>query len=284
MRWPVWVNILAANNPQRNNRFIMPSLSPILSVMTRAAEKAAKSLLRDFGEVEQLQVSIKGPGDFVSAADRRAEQILHQELFKARPDYSFLMEESGTVGPKEAECRFIIDPLDGTHNFLHGIPHWAISIALEKAGEMVAGVIYDPVKNEMFYAEKGSGAYMNDRRIRVSGRKEPERSIVGYWYNTPGRYDFDRYLTDFKKLAGRFERHRQIGATAIDLAWVACGRYDAFVQHDTKLWDVAAGIAIIREAGGKTINMHTPESTTFDNSIIASNAHLMPVIQELLGV
>lgn len=260
----------------------MPTLSPILSVMTRAIEKAAKSLLRDFGEVEQLQVSVKGPGDFVSAADRRAEQIIHQELSKARPDHAFLMEESGVVGPKDAEARFIIDPLDGTHNFLHGIPHWAISIGLEKNNEMVAGVIYDPVKNEMFYAEKGGGAYMNDRRIRVSGRKDPERSIVGYWYHSGS--DMERYNTDLNKIAAKFERFRINGAAAIDMAWTACGRYDAFVQHDLELWDIAAGLVIVREAGGKTIGMHNPNSNAFDNSIIATNQNLMPVVRELLGV
>lgn len=262
----------------------MANLSPLLSIMVRAAEKAAKSLLRDFGEVEQLQVSVKGPGDFVSAADRRAEQIIHQELSKARPDYAFLMEESGKLGPANAECRFIVDPLDGTHNFLHGIPHWAISIAVEKAGEMIAGVIYDPVKNEMFYAEKGNGAYMNDRRIRVSGRKDPERSILGYWYNNPGRYDMKRYTNDLVQLSARFERFRLNGATAIDLAWVACGRFDAFVQHDTKLWDVAAGTILVREAGGKTMNMLNPNTDAFDNSILAANLHLMPTLRDILKV
>lgn len=262
----------------------MPSLSPILSVMTRAAEKAAKSLLRDFGEVEQLQVSVKGPGDFVSAADRRAEQIIHQELSKGRPDYAFLMEESGTVGPQNAECRFIIDPLDGTHNFLHGIPHWAISIGLEKNGEMVAGVVYDPVKNEMFYAEKGGGAYMNDRRIRVSGRKDADRSIVGYWYNGPGRFDDARYEGDMSKIRGTFERFRINGAAALDLAYVACGRFDGFVQHDLKYWDAAAGTVIVREAGGKVIGMNKPDDVGFDGSVVAANLNLMPVIRDLLKV
>ncbi len=262
----------------------MANLSPLLSIMTRAAEKAAKSLLRDFGEVEQLQVSVKGPGDFVSAADRRAEQIIYQELSKARPDHAFLMEESGKLGPGDAECRFIVDPLDGTHNFLHGIPHWAISIALEKAGEIVAGVVYDPVKNEMFYAEKGNGAYMNDRRIRVSGRKDPERAIVGYWSSYPGRYDEARYTADLNKLRGRFERFRVNGAAAIDLAWVACGRFDAFAQHDLKFWDVAAGTILIREAGGKTMNMLNPNADGFDNSILAANLHLMPTLRDILKV
>jgi myo-inositol-1(or 4)-monophosphatase len=262
----------------------MPSLSPLLSIMTRAAEKAAKSLLRDFGEVEQLQVSVKGPGDFVSAADRRAEEILYAELSKARPGYAFLMEESGAKGPADAEFRFIIDPLDGTSNFLHGIPHWAISIGLEKNGEMVAGVVYDAVKNEMFYAEKGGGAYMNDRRIRVSGRKELNNAMTGISGYMPWHKDFAKYSALMQKICGSYYRFRSTGSMALDLAYVSCGRFDSHIQTDYSLWDAAAGLVLIKEAGG-VIHDAPSLSLIHDKAgIVASNLHLMPHIRTLLEV
>lgn len=260
----------------------MPTLSPLLTVMTRAAEKASKSLLRDFGEVEQLQVSVKGPGDFVSAADKRAEQILFQELSKARPDFAFLMEESGAHGPKDAECKFLIDPLDGTTNFLHGLPHWAIAIGVEKQGEVIAGVIYDPVKNDMFYAEKGAGAFMNDRRIRVSGRRTLDQSLIAFSHLHPSRIDEKEYVRTHAILRDKTGGLRNFGSAALDIAYVACGRFDGYIQPSVKPWDIAAGIIMVREAGGKVQGIHTPDNPIYDGTIMATNAYLTPLIQDIL--
>lgn len=263
----------------------MPALSALMTIMHRAAEKAAKSLLRDFGEVEQLQVSVKGPGDFVSAADRRAEQIIYQELSKARPDFAFLMEESGAVGPKDAEARWIIDPLDGTTNFLHGIPHWAISIGLEKNGEIIAGLIFDPVKNETFYAEKGGGAFMSGRRLRVSGRRELDMAVVGYWSSgISGRADEKAYTPDLNKIRGRVAGFRVMGAASLDAAYVAAGRYDAYFQHDLKPWDIAAAVAIVREAGGKIIGVPREDDPVHAGGVLATNQFLFQPMRDLLDV
>lgn len=252
--------------------------------MTRTAEKASKSLLRDYGEVEQLQVSVKGPGDFVSAADRRAEEIIYAELSKARPDYAFLMEEGGEKGAKDAEYRFIIDPLDGTANFLHGIPHWAISIGLQKGNDMVAGVVYDAVKNEMFYAEKGGGAFMNDRRIRVSGRKELNNALTGISGYMPWHKDFAQYSALMQKVCGSFYRFRSTGSMALDLAYVSCGRFDSHIQTDYSLWDAAAGLVLVKEAGGITHDAPSLSLVQDKTGVLASNLHLMPHIRTLLGV
>jgi myo-inositol-1(or 4)-monophosphatase len=262
----------------------MPVLSPLLTIMTRAAEKAAKSLLRDFGEVEQLQVSVKGPGDFVSAADRRAEQIIHSELAKSRPGFAFLMEESGAVGAKDAEARWIIDPLDGTNNFLHGIPHWAISIALEKDGDIIAGVIHDPVKNEMFYAEKGSGAFMSDRRIRVSGRRELDRTMVGHWMPLTSRLDDKTYNSTMNTLRSRVAGVRCSGSAALDMAYVSAGRFDAYFQQNLQIWDIAAGVILIREAGGKVQGYGNGTDPLTAGGILATNQFMLQPMQDMLGI
>ena len=224
--------------------------SPDLNVMISAAEKASRSLLRDFGEVEQLQVSRKGPADFVSAADKRAEQILHRELSKTRHDYSFIMEESGRVEGKDKDNIFIIDPLDGTSNFLHGIPHWCISIALERKGEIVAGLIYDPVKDEMFMAEKGSGAFMRNKRLRVSGRSKPEESVVLGGSPVAAHSFYEDYMKELANVLKHQMTFRRPGAAALDLAYVAAGRAEIFWERKLKPWDVAAGYLIVKEAGG----------------------------------
>lgn len=261
----------------------MPILSPLLTIMTRAAEKAAKSLLRDFGEVEQLQVSIKGPGDFVSAADRRAEQIIHSELAKARPGFSFLMEESGAVGPKDAEARWIIDPLDGTNNFLHGLPHWAISIALEKDGEIIAGVVHDPVKNEMFYAEKGSGAFMSDRRIRVSGRRDLSMAMIGHWYPIHDRLPDKEFNETSNRIRQKVAGLRANGASALDMAYVSAGRFDAYFQQNLKIWDIAAGVILVKEAGGKVVGYGAGDDPLTAGGILASNQYMLQPMQDLIG-
>lgn len=232
-------------------------LSPHMVVMQNAAQKAAKRLLRDFTEVEQLQVSIKGPSDFVSQADLRAEQTMREELAKARPGYAMLMEESGAHGSENWTWRWVVDPLDGTTNFLHGIPHWAISIGLERRlpngeVEIAAGVVYAPATDEMFWAEKGGGAFLNDRRLRVSARKDLSEAVfatgIPFALNAPARKAaFNRTLD---LLMPRTAGIRRFGAAALDLAWVAAGRYDGYWELGLKPWDCSAGLLLVREAGG----------------------------------
>ena len=221
-----------------------------VNVMIKAARKAARSLLRDFGEVENLQVSAKGPGDFVSRADHRSEALIREELTGARPNYGWLAEESAEVAGADPTRRWIVDPLDGTTNFLHGLPHWAISIALEHKREVVAGVIYDPIKDEMFVAEKGAGAYLNDRRLRVSGRREMIEMIFATGIPFGGSVNLPRTLREMAALTPRTAGIRRLGAAALDLAYVAAGRFDGFWELGLHPWDVAAGVLMIREAGG----------------------------------
>lgn len=219
--------------------------------MVAAAEKAARSLLRDYNEVDNLQVSIKGPHDFVSAADRRAEEIIYKELSRARPSFGFIMEESGTIKGEDGEYSFCIDPLDGTDNFLHGIPHWSISIGLLRNGEPVAGVIYDPVKDEIFHAERGGGAFMRKRRLRVSGRRDLSRAVIGC--DIPNATDptYAKAQPVFKKLQDQGLNLRSMYGIALDLAYVAAGRMEACLHNfNYKSWDYAAGTILVREAGG----------------------------------
>ena len=213
----------------------MQSISANLNIMIKAAEKASRALIRDFGEIEKLQVSIKGPTDFVSNADIKAEKIIIEELKKARPYYSIISEEDGSETNKDENNTWIIDPIDGTTNFLHGIPHFAISIALKSNNEIVAGLIYDPIKDEMFYAEKENGAFFNNQRIRVSKKRDLNKCL----FATGG------LLKDHLDLP-----LRKSGSAALDIAYVAAGRYDGYFQNDLNLWDIAAGIIILREAGG----------------------------------
>lgn len=255
-------------------------LSPHLTVMANAAQKASKRLLRDFSEVEQLQVSMKGPSDFVSQADMRAEQTLKEELTKARPGYSFLMEESGASGSENWTWRWIVDPLDGTTNFLHGMPHWAISIALERrlpdgTSEINAGLIYAPAVDEMFWAEKGTGAFMNERRLRVSARREISEAVfatgIPFGAVAPSRRQaFSRTLT---ALMPQVAGIRRFGAAALDLAWVAHGRFDGYWELGIKPWDIAAGELLVREAGGYATDVGTGNPLETGN-IVAGNAHL----------
>lgn len=248
--------------------------SPELSVMIKAAEKAARSLIRDFGEVEQLQVSQKGPGDFVSAADRRAEEIIFEELKHARPKYGFLMEESGVVEGTENK-RFIIDPLDGTTNFLHGIPHWAISIALEVDDEVTVGVIYDPVKDELFTAEKNNGAFMRRKRLRVSGRRDLMQATIATGAPRRAATKQEQFLKEYKAVLNVAPGLRRFGAAALDLAYVAAGRYEGFWERDLKAWDVAAGILIIKEAGGFAKDIDDDRKSPIQTgNIIAGNAEI----------
>ncbi|MGA0594365.1 inositol monophosphatase family protein [Enterovirga sp. CN4-39] len=224
--------------------------SPLMTVMTEAVMKAARSLKRDFGEVENLQVSRKGPGNFVSAADHRAEEILRGALEKARPGYGLVMEETGTIEGTDTTHRWHIDPLDGTTNFLHGIPHFCISVGLERDGQMVAGVIYDPIKDELFMAERGKGAYLNNRRLRVASRRDMADAVVYCGLPHLGRPAHPRFLQEIASVMTVSAGLRRMGSAALDMAYVAAGRADLYWERDLQTWDMAAGIAIVREAGG----------------------------------
>lgn len=224
--------------------------SPLITVMTDAVLKASRSLKRDFGEVEALQVSRKGPGDFVSLADRKAEQILQESLAKARPGYGFVLEEGGIIEGSDGAHRWHVDPLDGTTNYLHAIPHFAISVGLEREGAMVAGVIYDPVKDELFIAEKGKGAYLNNRRLRVSQRRDLSDALIGLGVPHLGKPGHGRIVREIAALSIRVAGLRRMGAAALDMAYVAAGRLDAYWERDLGTWDVAAGDIMVREAGG----------------------------------
>ena len=228
----------------------MAQRSALLNVMTAAATKAARGLVRDFGEIENLQVSKKGPADFVTTADKKAEEVLVAGLTKARPRFGFLLEEGGKIEGADTSNRWIIDPLDGTTNFLHGIPHFSISIALERDGEPVAGVIYEPITDQMFWAEKGQGAYLNGRRIRVSARHRLEESLFATGIPFAGKQDHDRFLSQLKAVMAVSAAVRRFGSAALDLAYVAAGRYEGFWEFGLHPWDIAAGIVLVREAGG----------------------------------
>ncbi|GGD95062.1 inositol monophosphatase [Aureimonas endophytica] len=224
--------------------------SALLNVMTQAATKAGRSLTRDFGEVQNLQVSMKGPADYVSAADRKAEEIVFQELSRARPEWGFLMEERGAVEGRDPEHRWIVDPLDGTTNFLHGIPHFAVSIALERAGEIVAGVVFNPATDELYTAERGGGAFSNDRRLRVAARGKLNDALIGCGAPFLGHGDHARFLYEARNIMANTAGIRRFGAASLDLVAVAAGRLDAFWEHALAPWDCAAGSIIVREAGG----------------------------------
>ena len=245
--------------------------SPVLTVMINAARKAARGLQRDFGEVENLQVSLKGPANFVSAADLRAENVLREELSKARPDWGFLLEEGGEVAGKDASHRWIIDPLDGTTNFLHGIPMFAISIGLERQGQLVAGVIYNPIADEMYVAEKGGGAFLNDRRLRVASRRELSQAVVATGIPHLGRPGQTRFLREMHHIMHEVAGVRRSGSAALDLAYVAAGRYDAFWEANLKPWDMAAGLVLGREAGGTATDMEGKPRIFETGGVVAGN-------------
>jgi myo-inositol-1(or 4)-monophosphatase len=240
----------------------MNSISPNLNVMIKASEKASKALIRDFGEVEKLQVSIKGPSDFVSNADTKAEKIIIEELTKIKKNYSIISEEEGSKTNKDKENTWIIDPIDGTTNFLHGIPHFAISIALRSGNEIVSGVIYDPIKDEMFYAEKNNGAFFNNQRIRVSKKKKIENCL---------------FATGGKEIINNELITRRSGSAALDMAYVAAGRYDGYFQNKLNLWDIAAGIIIVKEAGGiiNSLNLSINDNITISASSEAINGKML---------
>ena len=260
------------------------ALSPIMNVMIKAARKAARSLRRDYGEVQNLQVSKKGPADFVSNADLKAEQILEEELSHARPEYGFLMEESGAKPSKDPkDRRWIIDPLDGTTNFLHGLPHFAISIAMEEDGEILAGVIFDPIKDELFRAEKGQGAFMNDHRLRVAARTRLDESIFATGIPFKGIAAHEPFIEELPRVMAETAGVRRWGTASLDLAYVAAGRVDGFWERNLKPWDYAAGLILVREAGGIVTDIQRRTIKVEAPSILAANEALHGPLADLLN-
>lgn len=260
----------------------MPA-SALMNVMLAAARKAGRSLARDFGEVEQLQVSVKGPANFVTAADTRAEQILYSELAHARPGYGFLMEERVEVKGADQTHRWIVDPLDGTTNFMHGIPIFAISIALEREGDLVAGLIYNPANQETFTAERGKGAYLNDRRrLRVAARTEIADCVLGTGIPHRGRPEHDIFLKELAAVMAASAGVRRLGAASLDLAWTAAGRLDGFWERNLRPWDMAAGIVVLREAGGYVSDGGGKDKMLEKGSIVAGNEAIHARLLKLL--
>jgi myo-inositol-1(or 4)-monophosphatase len=257
--------------------------SALMNVMTAAAIKAGRGLKRDFGEVENLQVSVKGPGDFVTAADRRAEKTLFDELSRARPGYGFLMEEGGEVEGADKSHRWIIDPLDGTTNFLHGLPIFAINIALEREGQIVAGLTYNPISDEMYVAEKGQGAWMNNRRLRVSARRSIADGLIACGVPPLGRAPLHpQFKSELAAVMAHVGNVRRLGAAALDLALVAAGRFDAYWERGLHPWDMAAGMLLVREAGGYLSDADGGDAMFKSRSICAGNEAMHRHLLQLL--
>jgi myo-inositol-1(or 4)-monophosphatase len=266
----------------------MPSHSGLLTVMDRAARKAAPRLRRDFNEVQHLQVSRKGPADFVSMADQRAEQTIYEELSKARPDWGFLMEERGEIAGDPSKPRFIVDPLDGTTNFLHGIPHFSISIAVEEPlangkREVTSGIVYQPLTDESFWAEKGRGAWVQEQRLRVSARRDLADSVIATGIPFLGHGDFVQWSRIFGAVAPEVAGIRRLGSAALDLAWVAAGRFDGFWESSLKPWDVAAGLLLVKEAGGFVTDFRGGDKMMERNEFLAANYALQSRLHKLVA-
>ncbi|RAK67575.1 inositol monophosphatase family protein [Phenylobacterium kunshanense] len=261
----------------------MSTQSALLKVMSDAARKAARGLNRDFGELAELQVARKAPADFVSAADMKAEQVIFEALTKARPGYGFLGEERGMVEGSDKTHRWIVDPLDGTTNFLHAIPHFAINIALEREGAIVAAVTYNPVTNELFWAEKGKGCFVNDKRLRVAARKHMDEAVLATGIPFLGHGQHAKFLKELHQISQRVAGVRRFGSAALDLAWVAAGRYDGYWERDLKPWDLAAGLLLVTEAGGKVTDADGGSDILASGSIVASNLELHPQIASRLA-
>jgi myo-inositol-1(or 4)-monophosphatase len=262
----------------------MPPRSALMTVMVAAAEKAGRALKRDFGEVENLQVSRKGPGDFVSAADVKTEKTLVAELTKARPNFGFMLEEGGTISGADAEHRWIIDPIDGTTNFIHGIPHFAVSLALQRGAEIIAGLVYNPVTDDLFTAEKGGGAFHNNRRLRVSARRSLDDAVIATGIPHKGRPGHDDFLAQAARVMAATAGVRRFGTASLDLAFVAAGRFDGFWEMGLKPWDMAAGLLLVQEAGGFVSDLFGPGSPLDTGNVLAANADLYaPLRKTILG-
>jgi len=261
----------------------MPA-SALLTVMIAAARKAGRGLVRDFGEVEHLQVSVKGPANFATTADHRSEEILYRELSKARPGYGFLMEERGVVEGPDKTHRWIVDPLDGTTNFLHGLPLFCIAIALERESEIVAGVVYSPIHDELYTAEKGQGAFLNNRRLRVAARTTLADCLIATGIPHRGRAGSHAlFLSECRVLMRHVAGIRRTGSAAIDLVWVAAGRFDGYVEHHLGPWDVAAGTILVREAGGHVTDIKGGKSMLESGGIVAGNSYVHKAVLEVLA-
>ena len=250
--------------------------------MTAAVRKAARGLVRDFGEVSELQVSKKGPGDYVSAADHKAEQVLYEELSKVRPGYGFIGEERGLIEGSDKTHTWIVDPLDGTTNFLHAIPHFAVTAALERDGVIVAGVTFNPVTNELFWAEKGKGAYLNDKRLRVAARRNMDEAVLATGIPFLGKPGHGVFLKELHQISQRVSGVRRFGSAALDLAYVAAGRFDGYWERGLKNWDMAAGTLLVTEAGGKVTNADGAETALLDGTVLAANLELHPQVLSLI--
>ena len=260
----------------------MSTQSALLKVMSDAARKAARGLNRDFGELAELQVSKKGAADFVSAADLKAEQTIFEALDKARPGYSFLGEERGLIEGTDKTHTWIVDPLDGTTNFLHAIPHFAINIALQREGVVVAAVTYNPITNELFWAEKGKGCFVNDKRLRVAARKHLDEAVLATGIPFLGHGQHAKFLKELHQISQRVAGVHRFGAAALDLAFVAAGRFDGFWERDLKPWDLAAGLLLVSEAGGKVTDLDGGEDVLGEGTICAGNLDLHPLMLERL--
>jgi myo-inositol-1(or 4)-monophosphatase len=260
----------------------MSVISPLMTVMTAAARKAGKAITRDFGEVENLQVAKKGPSDFVTAADLKAEKILFEELTKARPGYGFLGEERGMEAGSDKTNRWIVDPIDGTTNFIHAIPHFAISIALEREGRLVAGVVFNPITDDLYWAETGKGAFHNDKRLRVAGRKSLGECVLATGIPFQGKPGHAQMFKELHQFTQRVAGIRRFGSAALDLAYVAAGRFDGFWEHDLKLWDIAAGVVLVREAGGQCAEIYGQDFMQ-TGSIVAGNEKISALMLERLA-
>ena len=256
--------------------------SPQINLITKACMKASRSLIRDFGEIENLQVSTKGPGDFVSSADKRTEKILIDELQKAHPEYGIITEELGVINKLNVKNRWIIDPIDGTMNFLNGIPQFAISIGYEEDGEIKCGVIFNPITNEMFCAEKGSGAYLNNSRIRVSNKKKIKDALIVTGGPKGSSKIKDKIFSEYINVSKNVSNVRKFGSAALDIAYVACGRFDGYWQRELNYWDIAAGIVILKEAGGFVDFFEEDKSSPLKKNILATNTNIHDQLRELI--
>ena len=257
--------------------------SPQINLIIKACMKASRSLIRDFGEIENLQVSTKGPGDFVTSADKRTEKILIEELQKAHPEYGIITEEAGIINKSNTENRWVIDPIDGTMNFLNGIPQFAISIGYEEKGEITCGVIFNPIINEMFVAEKGSGAYLNNSRIRVSNKKKIKDALLVTGGPKRASKIKSKIFSEYINVSNEVSNVRKFGSAALDMAYVACGRFDGYWQRELNYWDIAAGVIVIKEAGGFINFFDEDKNNPLKKNIIASNSNIHSEFIDLIG-
>ena len=257
--------------------------SPQMNLITRACMKASKPLIRDFGEIENLQVSSKGPGDFVTSADKRTEKILIEELQKAHPEYGIITEETGIINKSNTKNRWIIDPIDGTFNFMNGIPQFAISVGYEEENEMKCGVIFNPIMNEMFCAEKGNGAYLNNSRIRVSNKKKIKDCCIVTGGPKGASKIKEKIFSEYINVSNNVSNVRKFGSAALDMAYVACGRFDGYWQRELNVWDIAAGVIILKEAGGFVDFFEEDKNSPLKKNILATNSFIHEELKELIS-